>query len=49
MIIRKVKNTEWFQLQILNNEVFVDNYKYDPDLILDWALSKQGKNIFKIW
>lgn len=33
-------------LQKLNNEVFIDNYKYDNDLVLDWALSEKGKSYF---
>ncbi len=33
-------------LQKLNQEVFVDNYKYDNDLMMDWALGESGKNYF---
>lgn len=33
-------------LQRLNNEVFIDNYKYDHDLLLDWALGKSGRKYF---
>lgn len=33
-------------LQELNQEVFVDNHQYDPDLIMDWALSEKGKQYF---
>jgi ribosomal protein S18 acetylase RimI-like enzyme len=33
-------------LQILNDEVFVDNHKYDPDLKMDWAKSDVGKKYF---
>ena len=33
-------------LQDLNDEVFVDNSKYDSDLKLDWAQSEVGKKYF---
>lgn len=33
-------------LQILNDEVFIDNAKYDPDLKMDWARSESGKKYF---
>ena len=33
-------------LQNLNDEVFVDNHKYDPDLKMDWAQSETGKKYF---
>lgn len=33
-------------LQELNQEVFVDNHQYDPDLIMEWALSEKGKHYF---
>lgn len=33
-------------LQKLNQEVFVDNYEYDRDLMMDWALGEPGKNYF---
>lgn len=33
-------------LQQLNQEVFIDNQKYDDDLIMDWALSDKGKDYF---
>jgi len=47
MKIRKVKPNEWSNLQELNNEVFVDNAKYDPDLVLDWAYSDEGRKYFQ--
>lgn len=47
MKIRKVNKNEWSDLQILNNEVFVDNAKYDPDIIEDWAFSEAGKKYFQ--
>lgn len=47
MHIRKVKADEWSNLQVLNNEVFVDNAKYDSDLIEEWALSEAGKTYFQ--
>lgn len=33
-------------LQDLNDEVFIDNSKYDDDLKLDWAQSEVGKKYF---
>ncbi|MFI5240912.1 MAG: GNAT family N-acetyltransferase [Microgenomates group bacterium] len=33
-------------LQNLNNEIFVDNSKYDPDIIIDWAQSPLGRDYF---
>lgn len=33
-------------LQDLNDEVFVDNHKYDLDLKTDWAQSETGKKYF---
>jgi len=33
-------------LQNLNDEVFVDNHKYDSDLKMDWAQSETGKKYF---
>lgn len=47
MIIRKVRETEWSQLQDLNSEVFVDNAKYDSDIILNWAHSEAGTKYFQ--
>lgn len=33
-------------LQDLNDEVFVDNHKYDTDLKMDWAQSEAGSKYF---
>ena len=33
-------------LQNLNDEVFVDNHKYDFDLKMDWAQSETGRKYF---
>lgn len=33
-------------LQELNNELFLDNQKYDPDLDRGWAKSEKGKEYF---
>jgi len=35
------------KLQKLNDEVFADNAKYDPDLKLDWAVSSKGQEYFQ--
>jgi ribosomal protein S18 acetylase RimI-like enzyme len=45
--IRTAKKTEWPKLQDLNNEVFIDNQKYDADLVRDWSHSKAGKKYFQ--
>lgn len=47
MTIRTAQPQEWAELQKLNNEVFVDNASYDPDLVLDWAYSEAGEAYFK--
>ena len=47
MKIRQVYKNEWSDLQVLNNEVFIDNAKYDPDIIEDWAFSEAGKKYFQ--
>lgn len=44
--IRKAKHEDIKSLQKLNYEVFVDNYKYDDDLIIEWSLSEKGKAYF---
>lgn len=46
MIIRFAGKDEVRVLQNLNDEVFVDNHKYDPDLKLDWAQSETGEKYF---
>lgn len=44
--IRKASIKDVESLQLLNKEIFEDNYKYDDDLILDWSLSEKGKKYF---
>lgn len=44
--IRPAKIEEIETLQKLNQESFVDNVKYDPDLRMDWAMSDKGKAHF---
>ena len=46
MTIRQARKDEVKKLQYLNQEVFIDNQKYDPDLIMDWAIGNQGKIYF---
>lgn len=41
------KKNDWKKMQILNNEVFIDNSKYDEDIIIDWARSEKGEKYFK--
>lgn len=33
-------------LQNLNDEVFIDNHKYDSDLVMDWAKGPEGLKYF---
>lgn len=47
MKIRVAMKSEWRTLQDLNNEVFIDNPQYDPDLMMDWAHSREGEKYFK--
>lgn len=44
--IRQADKSEVSALQELNNEIFVNNPHYDPDLKLDWALSRNGQEYF---
>jgi ribosomal protein S18 acetylase RimI-like enzyme len=44
--IRHAEKEEVQDLQNLNNEIFVDNAKYDSDLNMDWPLSEKGKVYF---
>lgn len=46
MNIRPAREDEAAVLQSLNEEVFIDNYKYDPDLKADWAQSEKGRDYF---
>lgn len=46
IIIRAAHKNEVKKLQTLNQEVFISDQKYDPDLKMDWALSKEGKRYF---
>lgn len=46
MIIRPGRADEVHVFQDLNQEVFIDNYQYDNDLDLNWALSEKGKQYF---
>lgn len=46
MLIRIGRLDDVRTLQNLNDEVFVDNHKYDPDLKTDWAQSETGKKYF---
>jgi len=44
--IRPARVEEIEALQKLNQEAFMDNVKYDPDLMMDWAMSDKGKAHF---
>lgn len=44
--IRLANKKDVENLQTLNDEVFVDNKTYDPDLNLNWAKGESGKEYF---
>lgn len=44
--IRNANKDEVKDLQNLNDELFIDNYKYDEDLDMSWAQSSKGKDYF---
>jgi ribosomal protein S18 acetylase RimI-like enzyme len=44
--IRQAQKDEVEKLQSLDNEVFIADYQYDPDLNMDWAKSEKGKQYF---
>jgi hypothetical protein len=44
--IKPAQKEDVQSLQNLNDEVFVDNSKYDPDLRMDWARSEIGRKYF---
>lgn len=46
MVIRLARIDEVKDLQILNDEVFIDNQKYDSDLDMNWARSDKGREYF---
>ena len=46
ILIRQATAQDVPLLQKLNQEVFVDNYEYDQDLMMDWAMGEPGKNYF---
>ena len=45
-VIMRARKEEVKVLQDLNDELFQDNSKYDPDLKIDWAKSEEGKKYF---
>ncbi len=45
-MIRPCRESEVEILQSLNDEVFIDNAKYDTDLNLNWAKGEKGKEYF---
>ena len=46
MNIRPSRKDELENILKLNQEVFIDNQQYDPDLRMDWTLSEHGRNYF---
>ena len=47
MVVRKARKDEVKVLQDLNNEIFVDNSKYDSDLKMGWPYSPEGEKYFR--
>lgn len=47
MNIRQARKDEIEKLQKLNEEVFIDNQKYDSDLRMDWSMSDLGKKFLR--
>lgn len=44
--IRPAGRDDIQSLQNLNEEVFIDNQKYDSDLVMSWSQSEKGKTYF---
>ena len=44
--LRNATSTDVVTLQNLNDEVFIDNYKYDVDLVMGWAKGPTGLKYF---
>jgi predicted N-acetyltransferase YhbS len=44
--IRPATTNDLSVLQSLNDEVFIDNAKYDADLDLNWAKGEKGRTYF---
>ena len=45
IVIRQAHKKDLEKLQLLDDEVFIDNQKYDLDLDMNWAKSEKGKKI----
>jgi diamine N-acetyltransferase len=45
--IRPATQDDLSDLQILNDEIFIDNRKYDIDLDLNWAKGSSGESYFR--
>lgn len=46
--IRKASNDDLYEIQRLNNELFeLEYHNFDPTLIENWPLSKEGEEYFK--
>ena len=44
--LREAQEDDLQKLQYLDDEVFIDNQKYDNDLDMDWAKSERGRQYF---
>ena len=44
--LREAQEDDLQKLQYLDDEVFIDNQKYDNDLDMDWAKSVKGERYF---
>jgi ribosomal protein S18 acetylase RimI-like enzyme len=45
--IHTAKKEDWQTIQKLNNQVFINDQKSDPDLNMDWPFSKKGIEYYK--
>jgi diamine N-acetyltransferase len=46
MLIRKARKDEVNILQVLDDEVFIHDIEFDPDLDMDWAKGEKGRTYF---
>ncbi len=46
ILIRQATIQDVPLLQKLNQEVFIEDFQYDNDLDMDWAMGEKGKNYF---
>ena len=42
--VKKAKTQNLAVIQSLNRKLFLSDSRFDPELLIDWAYSKTGKN-----